>query len=236
VVPSLLQSNLPHRPRSRFLLFPLWVALLAVLASCAATAIPSVARTGRGIFRIAQEVEDGFTVATAWIVPGESSRVITAKHAVDGKGPILLKVGEAAVPMMVVKIGEGDMDVALLIPVIDGSMPVLEEFSPLTWCKAQPEIGDVLWVVGFPALMKKLLPVPATILSTDPAIFTEKQDYLAITSPALLPGHSGAPVLGPDNCVAGMAVMSVVDDGAKDAPGSLEVAIPAQAIRKFIKQ
>jgi hypothetical protein len=236
VVPSLLQSNLPHRPRLRLLLFPLFLALLAVLASCAATAVPTVVRTGKGIFRIVQQLEEGWAVGTAWLIPGEGSRVVTAKHAVShGKGPILLRVRGVTLPMRLLATGADDMDVAVLIPEpIDGEFPTLEEFSPLTWCKEQPEIGAILWVVGFPAIMEKMLPVPATVLSTDPAIFTKKQDYLALTSPALLPGHSGAPVLGPGNCVAGMAVMSIADD-EKGAPGSIEVAIPAQAIRNFLK-
>lgn len=237
----------PYSSRSHSLTSPrlrllsMLLTLLVVVVSCAATsAAPSILRAiSPGVFQIVKVSGDNISSGTAFLNPGTCTQVITAAHVVDGADILMVRKGGSIIPMRVIKKGDdkGD-DIALLATEVtpEGEFANLcDTFSPLKWAKGKPDVGEMLWYLGVPAVSTDLIPGPAWMLALSPAIDPQvgfKGVRSLLSAPSFLPGQSGSPLFNEAGELVGM-MNGVI--WTEKGPGAMAYSTPAQIIQNFIR-
>jgi hypothetical protein len=205
----------------------LLLLVLVALTACASSAPSIVTNAQAPIYRIIQLTDDKIFSGTAFLVPGTGQLLMTAAHNLDGGGTMLLEVDGLPVPIHIMKKGDANKVDAALVMVENP----LKDINPFLWAEDEPSLWEVVWFLGYPGALSKVLAGYGVVVSEDESLWQERigGDYLAMTAPGLLLGHSGSPVFDQKGRIVGMMVKEA------ESGGKVQLAVPAKVLRKFMK-
>jgi S1-C subfamily serine protease len=202
----------------------LLVLTLLLLPGTASASVPTTIKIAdRWIFRVVVPVDDNKSlVGTAFCQPGTSApRLLTAAHA-TGPGMFVLDRTQKRHEVKVY-FKDADRDVAVLV--LDDASKVCD-LNPFQWAKRSPEVGEDIWVVGYPTNVDLPLKRKGTLASEEgfhPQIPGRRASIFHA-----LKGDSGSPVFDSAGNVIG------IEQGGTEN-GVIDFYLPVEQIRKVIK-
>lgn len=197
-------------------------SFLGFQSVCAA--VPRTVKiAGRSVFRVIVPMEDDKTTfGTAFCAPGNGTTIISAGHALK-PGAFLLDQYEQIHKLAAISTKQRpDIGVGFL-----ESHDRACELHPFEWAKEAGEVGDAIWMVGYPGGFSHPVittGIISTGLVTEPGVFVN----VVISQLHGERGESGSPIFN-----AAGEVIGVLTAGTNS--GSLLAFIPVQEIRKAIK-
>lgn len=162
-------------------------------------------------------------ICTAWSINEKKGYWATAGHCIEPDQVYFI----LDQPVTVVEDDDQD-DIAILKTTIGG--PALDIAS------TQPEVGDDVWVPGFPLANHKIIVAFGRIMALDADIpvsqgfFEPPKIYtVLLTDATILPGHSGSPIFH------GRKVVSLAQIGGQGIGGGLQWRLLVQHLRPYLK-